>query len=145
MMASSPRSLMLQHRRMRLWMPVAPCGKFCGQRKQNQTLIKSPNYSGYMIQCLQLLFWQYPFNQPNFTMPFYYIKVPPHFSPPGSTLALTGALKWGTVWSSTSTGTGIVKGQSLSNQIYFTKKARSSLTFHNSCVSWGRTSYSTSF
>ena len=26
-------------------------------------------------------------------------------------LPLTGALKWGTVWTSTSTGTGIMKGQ----------------------------------
>ena len=60
-------------------------------------------------------------NWPNFTMLFYYIKLPPHSSCPGSTLALTGALNWGTVWTSTSTGTGIVKGQSLSNQIYFTK------------------------
>ena len=30
----------------------------------------------------------------------------------GSTLPLTGALKWGAVWTSTSTGTGIMKGQS---------------------------------
>ena len=29
----------------------------------------------------------------------------------GSTLQLTGALKWGTVWTSSSTGTGIMKGQ----------------------------------
>ena len=32
--------------------------------------------------------------------------------PLGSTLPLTGALKWGTVLISTSTGTGIMKGQS---------------------------------
>ena len=31
--------------------------------------------------------------------------------PLSSTLTLTGALKWGTVWTSTSTGTGIMKGQ----------------------------------
>ena len=53
-------------------------------------------------------------NWPKFTMLFYYLKVPPHFSPPGPTLALTGALKWGTVWTSTSNGTGIMKGQSWS-------------------------------
>ena len=51
-------------------------------------------------------------NWPKFTMLFYYIKVPPHFSPPGPTLVLTAALKWGIVWTSTSTGTGITKGQS---------------------------------
>ena len=66
------------------------------------------------VQCLQLLFEQSPLNRPNFIMLFYYIKVPPHFSPPGPTLALTGALKWGTVWTSTSNGTGIMKGQSSS-------------------------------
>ena len=66
------------------------------------------------LQCLQLLFEQSPWNWPNFIMLFYYIKVPPHFSPPGPILALTGALKWGTVWTSTSNGTGIMKGQSWS-------------------------------
>ena len=30
----------------------------------------------------------------------------------GSTLLLTGALEWGTVWTSTSTDTGVKKGQS---------------------------------
>ena len=42
---------------------------------------------------------------------FYDIKMPPCSGPLGSTLILTGALKWGTVWTSTTTGTGIVKGQ----------------------------------
>ena len=73
------------------------------------------------------------------------IKVLPHSSPQSSTLALTGALKWGTVWTSTSTGIGIVKGQSLNFQIYLIKNTCSSLTFHNSYASWGRSSYSTSF
>ena len=36
----------------------------------------------------------------------------------GSTLHLTGALKWGTVWTSTSTGTGIMKGQSWTFAFY---------------------------
>ena len=36
----------------------------------------------------------------------------PCSGPLGSTLPLTGALKWGTVWTSTSTGTGFMKGQS---------------------------------
>ena len=40
------------------------------------------------------------------------IEMPPCSGPLGSTLPLTGALKWGTVWTSTSTGTGIMKGQS---------------------------------
>ena len=43
---------------------------------------------------------------------FYNIKMPPWSGPLGSTLQLTGALKWGTVWASSSTGTEIMKGQS---------------------------------
>ena len=43
---------------------------------------------------------------------FYNIIMLPCSGPLGSTLPLTGALKWGTVWTSTSTGTGIMKGQS---------------------------------
>ena len=39
------------------------------------------------------------------------VKVPLHASLQSSTLALTGALKWGTVWAPTSTGARIVKGQ----------------------------------
>ena len=42
-------------------------------------------------------------NLPKITMLFYYLKVPKDFSPLGPTLALTGALKWGTVRTSTST------------------------------------------
>ena len=36
--------------------------------------------------------------------------MPPCSGPLGYTLPFTGALKWGTVWVSTSTGTGIMKG-----------------------------------
>ena len=43
---------------------------------------------------------------------FYNIKMTPCSGPLGSTLQLTGALKWGTAWTSSSTGTGIMKGQS---------------------------------
>ena len=43
---------------------------------------------------------------------FYNIKMLPCSSPLGSTLPLIGALKWGTVRTSTSTDTGIMKGQS---------------------------------
>ena len=39
------------------------------------------------------------------------IQVPKDFTPLGLTLAMTGALKWGTVWTSTSNGTVIMKGQ----------------------------------
>ena len=42
---------------------------------------------------------------------FYNIKMPPCSCPLGSSLLLTGALKWGTVQTSTSTYTGIMKGQ----------------------------------
>ena len=83
-------------------------------------------------------------NRPYFTMLFYYVKVTPHSSLPSSILALTEALKWGTVWTSTSSGIGIVKGQSLNFQIYLIKNTCSTLIFHNSCASWGRSSYSIS-
>ena len=38
------------------------------------------------------------------------IKVPPHSGPQRSILPLIGALEWGTVWTSTSTGIGITQG-----------------------------------
>ena len=43
---------------------------------------------------------------------FYNIKLPPCSGSLGSTLQLTGALKRGTVWTSGSTGIGIMKGRS---------------------------------
>ena len=43
---------------------------------------------------------------------FYNIKMPPCSCPLGLNLLLTGALNWGTVQTSTSTDTGIMKGQS---------------------------------
>ena len=49
---------------------------------------------------------------PIFDLKFYSKKISSYFGPLGSTLPLTGALKWGTVWTYTSTGTGIMKGQS---------------------------------
>ena len=39
------------------------------------------------------------------------LKIPPHSCPQSSTLAQTGALKWGTVQPSTSTSIGITRGQ----------------------------------
>ena len=55
---------------------------------------------------------------PIFDLIFYNIKMSPCYGPLGSTLPLTGALKWGTVWTSTSTGTGIMKGQSWTSVFY---------------------------
>ena len=49
---------------------------------------------------------------PIFDLVFYNMKTPPHSSPLGYSLWLPGALKLGTVQTSTSTGTGIMKGQS---------------------------------
>ena len=49
---------------------------------------------------------------PIFDLVFYNIKMPSCSGPLGYTLPLTGALKWGTVWTSSSTGTGIMKGRS---------------------------------
>ena len=43
---------------------------------------------------------------------FYNIKMPLYSGSLGSTLQLTGALKWDTLWTSSSTGTGIMKGRS---------------------------------
>ena len=42
---------------------------------------------------------------------FQNMKMPPCSGPLGSTLQLTGALKWGTLWTSSSTGSGIMKGR----------------------------------
>ena len=76
---------------------------------------------------------------------FYNIKILLCYGPLGSTLPLTGALKWGTVWTSTSTGTGITKGQSWRFLFYEVNFKVLTLTFHNSCTSWGRSLYCTSF
>ena len=57
--------------------------------------------------------WHYLWSKwPISDLVFYNIKMPPCSVPLGSTLQLTGALKWGTVWTSSSTGTGIMKGRS---------------------------------
>ena len=45
-------------------------------------------------------------------MIFYNIRMPVCSGSLGSTLQLTGALKRGTVWTSSSTGIGIMKGRS---------------------------------
>ena len=49
---------------------------------------------------------------PKFTMLFYYVKLPGSSSPQHPTLQLTGALKWGTAWTSISTGLETTHGQS---------------------------------
>ena len=43
---------------------------------------------------------------------FYNIEMPPCSGSLDSTLQMTGALKWGTVWTYSPTGTGIMKGRS---------------------------------
>ena len=48
---------------------------------------------------------------PIFDLVFCCLKLPPCSDALGSTLPLTGPLKWGKVWTSTSTGTGIMKNQ----------------------------------
>ena len=55
---------------------------------------------------------------PIFYLIFYNIKMLPCSYPLGSTLPLTGASKWDTVWTSTLTGTGIMKGQSWTSVFY---------------------------
>ena len=49
---------------------------------------------------------------PIFDLVFYNIKMPPCSGLLGFTLPLTGALKWGAVQTSNSTGKGIMEGQS---------------------------------
>ena len=67
-------------------------------------------------------------------------NVIPCSGPLGSTLPLTGALKWGTAWTSSSTGTGIMKGQSWTFVFYKVNFKALTLTFHKSCTRWGRSS-----
>ena len=51
--------------------------------------------------------------RPNLTLLFYYIKVPAHSCPQHPILSFTWALKWGTVWTSISTGMKTIKFQSI--------------------------------
>ena len=51
-------------------------------------------------------------------MLFYFIKVRAHSSPYHSTLPLTGALEWGTVWTSISFGIETKVGQSWMHGFY---------------------------
>ena len=60
-------------------------------------------------------------------------KVLVHFGLQGSTLPLTGPLKWGTV-PSTSTGSGITKGQSWKHVIHLVNLQVSFLSFCDSCA-----------
>ena len=57
------------------------------------------------------------------------MKMPSHFNPSGSTLALVVALKWSTVCASTSIGTEIMKGM-----FYSVNLKALTLTFCNSCA-----------
>ena len=50
--------------------------------------------------------------RPKLTLLFYYIKVLAHSYPQHPTLLFTWALKWGTVWTSISTGLETMDGQS---------------------------------
>ena len=49
---------------------------------------------------------------PIYDLEFYNMKMPPCSCPLGSSLLFTGVLKWGTVQTSTSTDTEIMKGPS---------------------------------
>ena len=53
--------------------------------------------------------------------------------------------KWGAVWTSISTGTGIRKGKSWNHVFYEVKMKSLTLTSCNSYANWDRSSYSTSF
>ena len=55
---------------------------------------------------------------PIFDLMFYNLKMSPCSGPLSSFLPLTEALKWGIVWTSTSTGTGIMKVQSWTSVFY---------------------------
>ena len=58
----------------------------------------------------------------------------PCSGPLGSTLTLIGALKLGTVWNSTSTGTGVMKGQSWTFVFYQVNFKVLTLTFCKNAV-----------
>ena len=73
------------------------------------------------------------------------MKILLHFGPLSSTLPLTEALKLGTVQTSTSSGKGIMKGQTQNFEIYLIENRCSTSTFHNSCTNWARSSYCTLF
>ena len=62
-------------------------------------------------------------------------KVLPYSSHQSSTLPLTWALKWGTAWTFTSTGTGVMKGQNWRHVFYQVNLELLSLICHNSCAS----------
>ena len=69
------------------------------------------NVALYTVVCILKSQWHDLWSKwPIFDLVFYNIKMSSCSGPLGSTLPLTGALKWGTVWTSTSSGTGIMKG-----------------------------------
>ena len=108
--------------------------KYCQPSKESVTMLLEWNQTRPIL-CTK---------HPNLTMLFYYLKVPACYCPHSSTLELNGALKWGTVWTSISIGIETRKGQIQKLLIYLMKNMSSTLTVHNSCASWGRSSYSTS-
>ena len=80
--------------------------------------MKSKYYRGTVV-CISESVWpNLCSNCPIFDLVFNDINKPPCSSPCGSNLTLTEALKWDTVWSSSSTGTGIMKGQSWTSVFY---------------------------
>ena len=73
-----------------------------GMRNQKS----NDTYSGAQKKIKMTRLWS---KWPISDLMFYNIKMPPSSCPLGFSLLLTGALKWGTVQTSTSTHTGILK------------------------------------
>ena len=66
------------------------------EKEKVEHIFSSATVMGTSVLSKPILFTK----PPNFTMPFYYVKVPVCYCLYPSTLQLTGALKWDTVWAS---------------------------------------------
>ena len=76
-----------------------------------------------------------------FKMLFYYLEMPASSSPKHPFSQLTGTSKWGTVWTSISTGIETTYGQSF-YQVNIKVLAMTMCSFY---ASWDKSSYATSF
>ena len=77
----------------------------------NLSIFGKEHFQKYTVVCISESKWPDLWSDwPIIDLVFNDVKMPPCSGPYGSNLILTGALKWGTVWTSTSTGSGSMKG-----------------------------------